>query len=391
MPHNILPLIQDTQTLAAFCTRLKAEPFITLDTEFIREKTYFPQLCLVQLAGTEEAAAIDPLTAGIDLQPLYELLADASVLKVLHAARQDLEIFYYAMGSVPTPLFDTQIAAQAAGFGESVSYAELAQRLTDARIDKASRFTDWAKRPLSDKQLSYAIGDVTHLHAAYIKLLAILEKQDRLDWVEEEMQAITEPSLYQASPETAWQRIRMGRMKPKQLAVLQALAQWREEEAIRRDVPRARLCRDEALVEMANSMPQTLEAMQTIRGLERINKTLLGTLAGVVAATLKTPPEDWPEQKERPKPSAEAQAMMELLTLLLKIIAAREGVVPRLIAGKDDLSALAEGERDLSVMRGWRHRVFGHYVDALIEGRLSLGYDATKGRIEITETPAPLA
>ncbi len=260
-------LITDTATLAAFCERLSHENFITFDTEFIREKTYWPQLCLVQLSGAQEAAAIDPLAEGLDLQPLYHLLVNAKVLKVLHAARQDMEIFHQAMqGKLPTPVFDTQIAAQVAGLGESVGYEALVKQLLGKTLDKSQRYTDWARRPLTEAQIEYALGDVIYLHEAYRKLVARLEKHGRMGWIAEEMAELANPGIYLVQPEDAWQRIKMRASHPRQLGRLKALARWREALAQAEDVPRIRIIRDEVLVEMAVNLPKEEAEMERVRG-----------------------------------------------------------------------------------------------------------------------------
>ena len=264
-----MTVITDTATLADFCRRLSAEAFVTVDTEFMRDRTYWPDLCLVQLAGSEAAAAVDPMADGISLEPLFELLANPQVLKVFHAARQDLEIFYQLAGRLPAPLFDSQVAAMVCGFGDAVSYETLASRLAGARIDKSFRFTDWSKRPLSDRQLTYALGDVTHLRAIYQKLSKRLHSTGRERWVDEEMAVLTDPATYRLDPETAWVRLKPRSGSPKFLNVLKAVAAWRETEAQRRNLPRNRLVRDEALLEIAAQAPSTVAELARTRSLSR--------------------------------------------------------------------------------------------------------------------------
>ncbi|HSV29168.1 MAG TPA: ribonuclease D, partial [Candidatus Omnitrophota bacterium] len=262
-----MPMIADTASLAEFCQRLASAPYVTVDTEFMREKTYYPQLCLVQIGGPDDAKAIDPLAPGIDLEPLFELLRNPKVLKVFHAARQDVEIFLHMMGSVPAPLFDTQVAAMVCGFGDAVSYENLASQLARARIDKSMRFTDWALRPLTEKQVQYALGDVTHLRVAYEKLVKKLEKNGRIEWLAEEMAELTTPETYRVNPENAWKRLKPRSSSPKFLAVLKELAAWREREAQERDIPRQRIVRDENLMEIAAHHPTSVEELSRTRGL----------------------------------------------------------------------------------------------------------------------------
>src|SRR5271168_31102 len=298
-----MTVITDSSTLADFCGRLNTEVFVTVDTEFMRDRTYWPDLCLVQIAGTEAAAAIDPMAEGIDLAPMFELLANPQVLKVFHAARQDLEIFFLQGGRLPAPIFDSQVAAMVCGFGDSVSYETLAARLAGARIDKSFRFTDWSKRPLSDRQLTYALGDVTHLRLIYEKLSKRLHASGRERWVDEEMAVLTDPATYRLDPETAWMRLKPRSGSPKFLNVLKAVAAWRETEAQRRNLPRNRLVRDEALLEIAAQAPGNVADLSRTRTLSR------GTAEGVVgeallaavARGLATPLDQAPKLADRPE------------------------------------------------------------------------------------------
>jgi ribonuclease D len=371
-----MPLIRDNAVLAALCDRLSGEEFVTVDTEFIRERTYYPQLCLVQLAGESEAAAIDALAPNLDLQPLYRLLSNARVLKVLHAARQDIEIFLLGSGEMPHPLFDTQIAAMVCGFGEQASYETLAQALAGARIDKSARFSDWSLRPLSERQVAYALSDVTHLRAVYRKLRARLDRTGRLHWVESEMRALTDPTLYRIDPREVWRRLRLRSPRPRTLAVLRELAEWRERAAQQRDIPRGRMLRDEALLEIAAHHPRNTDELARTRGLaESLAHGKVGQeILAAVARGMAVPEADCPQVEERPDPGNVNGAVTELLRVLLKMTADAHGVAPRLIAGANDLDRIAaQGERaDVPALDGWRREIFGNDALALCQGRLAL-------------------
>src|SRR5688572_10062958 len=368
-------IITDTAALAAFCERLCNAPFITVDTEFLRESTFWAQLCLVQMAGPDEAAIIDPLAPGMDLAPFYAVMADESVTKVFHAARQDIEIFVKQAGAVPKPLFDTQVAAMVCGYGDQVSYDQLVYRITAKQIDKTSRFTDWSRRPLSAKQLAYAIADVTYLREVYLSLSAQLEEQGRTEWVAEEMAVLADVETYRTDPEEAWQRLKMRVKKPRQLAILQALAAWREREAQERDVPRGRVLKDEAIYEIALQQPhdpESLARLRTIpRGFER-SSTARSILATVDEA-LAIPETALPRiPRQRPAPE-HASAAAELLKVLLKMVAEENGVAARIIANTDDLERLAADDcADVPALRGWRRHLFGEQAMALKRGDLAL-------------------
>src|SRR5262245_61006528 len=262
-------LITTTHALAEACTRLADHPFVTIDTEFLRESTYFPVLCVIQMASTEEAVVVDALATGVDLEPFFQLMANERVLKVFHAGRQDIEIIWHRAGLIPHPVFDTQIAAMVLGYGDSISYEQLVQRITGDHLDKSHRFTDWSRRPLSKGQSAYAISDVTHLRDVYLALSADLARRGRTEWVNEEMEVLTSPETYRAEPETAWQRIRTRARKPKELAILMELAAWREREAQNRDVPRGRVLKDDALADIAVQAPTTMEKLAALRSLPR--------------------------------------------------------------------------------------------------------------------------
>ncbi|MFA6279639.1 MAG: ribonuclease D [Bdellovibrionales bacterium] len=371
-----MSLITTTEALASFCASLSGCPYVTIDTEFMRERTYYSKLCLVQLSGgADKTAAIDPLAEGIDLKPLYDLLDDPSILKVFHAARQDIEIFVQATGRVPTPIFDTQVAAMVCGFGDSISYETLAATLADAKVDKSSRFTDWAQRPLSDKQIVYALGDVTHLRIVYEKLAAMLTASKRSDWVREEMAILNDPSTYTVKPQDAWKRLKSRLDKPRKLAVLREVAAWREQEAQSANLPRSRILKDEQVVDIATHAPETPAALARLRGLPnglaegRYGAAILKAIAHANALPL----EDCPHaEKKRGMPNG-ASAILELLKVLLRGISDEAGVAAKLIASTDDLERLAsEEEPNIKTLQGWRHTVYGETALALKRGKLAL-------------------
>jgi ribonuclease D len=368
-------MIQDSAALAALCASLAQEAYVTVDTEFIRDKTYWPQLCLVQVAGTSVAAAIDPLAEGIDLTPLFELMANPAILKVFHAARQDLEIFYNLTGTVPTPLWDSQVAAMVCGFGESASYETLAGKLANARIDKSSRFTDWSQRPLTEKQLSYALSDVTHLRVIYDKLAKRIEKAGRESWVQEEMAILTDPKTYQLDPETAWQRLRPRTGNRRFLAILKELAAWREAEAQRKNIPRQRLLKDEALLEAAANAPRSLADLGRMRALSKgMTEGSVGQaiLAAVERGTA-IPEADCPTLPEKPDVSGGRAALIELLKVLLKAKCDSNDVAQKLVANSADIETLAmEDTPDIHALTGWRREVFGEDALALKRGEVAL-------------------
>jgi ribonuclease D len=374
-------LITDTQALAALCERLAAETFVTVDTEFMREKTYWPELCVVQLAGLNDVAVVDALAPGLDLAPLGALLANPAVTKVFHAARQDVEIFLQLFGAVPVPLFDTQVAAMVAGFGDQVGYDSLVGALTGGHIDKAHRFSDWSARPLSPAQVNYAAADVTYLRGVYERLSARLEKEGRLAWVGEEMAALADPATYRPDPETIWERLRPRTTNRRMLGALRAVAAWREREAQRINIPRQRLVRDESLLELAATMPDSAESLARIRGISRgfaegaTGQGLLAALAQAAALPEEAMP-DVRGQREGAKPSP---ALIALLKVLLAAKAEQHDVAPRLLASSEDLDRLASEESpDIAVLHGWRSQVFGEDAQALKAGRIALGVDGKR-------------
>lgn len=378
-------LITDSTALAAFCGQLSNDSFVALDTEFIRETTYYPKLCLLQLAGSSAAAAVDPLAPNIDLAPLYELLINPKVLKVLHAGRQDLEIFHLRLNRLPAPLFDTQIGAQALGLGEAISYSDAVREFAGATIDKGARFTDWARRPLTDRQLVYALADVTHLRTVYTKMVEKLEKCSRSAWVADEMRVLEDVSIYTSPPEDAWKRLKHGNLPPKQLAALRGITAWRETEAMRKDVPRGRIIRDEMLVELARQLPESVEEITQMRGMERYPRGVCESLLKAMQAALATSPDDWPRLARRNSLSPQAADLAEMLTLLLKLVSRKEAVLPRMIATREELEQLAGGERDIRPLSGWRYTLFGRHAERLVAGELGLRFDPVRQAIALDE------
>ena len=371
-----MTLISTTSDLEAVMARLRQEPYITIDTEFMRERTYWAKLCLVQLAGKSEAVEVDTLAPGIDLQPLLDLLADTSVLKVFHACRQDLEIFQRLMnGSLPEPIFDTQIAAMVCGFGEEVAYETLVNRLAKAKLDKSSRFTDWSRRPLSQAQLAYALGDVTHLRVIYEKLRRRIEEAGRLGWVEEETRYLTNPDLYVTKPEDAWQRLKVRSREPRFIALVQHLAAWRERKAQTRDLPRNRVIRDDLLMELAAQRPRNQDAL---RKLDRINldKESMREVVAVVEAVFQIPEAELPRLPEPKPPVRGLGPTVDLLRVLLKQCADESDVAQRLIATSAELEALAQDDAaDIPALHGWRRELFGAQALELKAGRIALALE----------------
>jgi ribonuclease D len=377
-------VITDTDALTALCQRLASEEFVTVDTEFMRERTYYPELCLVQLAGETEVAVVDTVSDRLDIAPLGELLANPAVTKVFHAARQDVEIFVQRFGTVPTPMFDTQVAAMVAGFGDQVGYDSLVSGLTGGSIDKAHRFSDWAARPLSPAQITYAAADVTWLRLVYRRLQARLEQEGRLSWVAEEMAILNNPNTYRTDPETAWERLKLRGNNRRFLALVQRLAAWREQEAQRINIPRQRLLKDETLMEIAAIAPANPEALGRARGISRgfAEGRTGSSLLEAVAATVALPDASLPvvpRQREAARPSA---ALVQLLKVLLTARCEENQVAPRLIASSDDIDRIAsEDDPDVPALHGWRRTVFGDDAIALREGRVALGVDSRRIRL----------
>ncbi len=385
-----MDVITTTSGLQALCEKLSGSDYVTVDTEFLREQTFWPQLCLIQLAGPDAEAVIDPLHPGIDLAPFYRLMADPGIVKVFHAARQDIEIVYTKANLVPAPVFDTQVAAMVCGFGESISYVNLVKRISGADIDKSSRFTDWSRRPLSEKQLVYALGDVTHLRDVYRALKSELDASGRTEWLTEEMSTLTNPETYDTNPDKAWQRLKLRVKNKKSLAVLVELAAWRETQAQDQDVPRGRILRDDALYDIANQMPKTPEELGQLRtlsdGFGRSQRAK--DIIDVVKAGLARDPRSLPKLERSEALSAEATATLELLKVLLKSAAAEHRVAPRMIADSDALEALAtEAEPDIPTLQGWRRNLFGEDALRLKRGELAL----TLVNGEVRAVPSPKA
>jgi ribonuclease D len=377
-------LIETTDELDALCTRLAREDHVTVDTEFMRERTYWPELCVLQLAGGEEVAVVDAEAPGIDLAPLGRLLADPGVVKVFHAARQDIEIFVLKFGAVPIPLFDTQIAAMVAGFGEQVGYDALVSALAGGHIDKAHRFSDWSARPLSAAQIAYAAADVTFLRVVYEKLRERLERDGRLEWVAEEMAALANPATYRADPETAWERLRVRSTNRRLLGMVRALAAWREREAQRVNIPRQRLLKDETLLEIAATAPRTPEALTRARGITRgfAEGRTGAALLAVIAEAAATAEADLPEAPRGREAARPSPALVALLKVLLAAKCEQHHVAPRLVAGAEDIDRLAVGEDDgLPALHGWRREVFGEDALALRDGRIALGVSGKRVRL----------
>jgi ribonuclease D len=370
-----MTMISDNAALTALCDRLAAEKYITVDTEFMRDKTFWPILCLVQLAGGDEAVAIDPLAPGIDLAPLLALMANERVLKVFHAARQDIEIFFHMGGTVPHPLFDTQVAAMVCGFGDSVSYETLAGKLAGARIDKSSRFTDWAHRPLTDRQVEYALADVTHLRRVYEKLRASLERSGRGPWLDEEMEILTDPAIYRLDPAEAWRRFKPRSGNRRFLAVLRELAAWRETAAQQRDLPRSRIIRDESILEIAAHAPTSVAELSRSRGLGKgITEGKFGAeILAAIGRALALPESAYPELQPRHEPPPGIGALVDLLRVLLKHRCEENDVAQKLVANSDDLEMIAADDAaPVRALTGWRYDLFGRDALDLKHGRIAL-------------------
>ena len=371
-----MTVIATTEELADVCQRLAQHPFVTVDTEFLRETTFWPKLCVLQLASDEDAVVVDALAPGMDLTPFLTLMDDPDVVKVFHAARQDLEIVWKMAGRLPAPLFDTQVAAMVCGFGDQVSYSELAQSLCRVSIDKSSRFTDWARRPLSQAQITYALADVTHLRDVYRALVKKLESSGRTNWLADEMRTLTSSSTYEQHPENAWERFRTKVRRPRDLAVLMEIAAWRESEAQTRDVPRSRILKDDALLEVATAAPKSLDALGDLRAVPRgMDKSRLGMdMLAAVERGLARDPKSLPRiERDRRNNGGGNGATVELLKVLLKQIADAQGVAPKLIANVDDLEAIANGDQQgVPALHGWRRELFGAKAIDLKNGRLAL-------------------
>jgi ribonuclease D len=377
--------ITTTSELAAVCRRMAAHPFVTVDTEFLRETTYYPLLCVAQMASAEEAVVVDALAPGIDLTSFFSLMADANVLKVFHAARQDIEIVWHRAKLIPHPLFDTQVAAMVLGYGDSISYDQLVQRITGDSLDKSHRFTDWTRRPLSEAQLSYAISDVTHLRDVYLALVEDLERRGRVDWVQEEMRVLTSADTYRMEPANAWLRLKTRVRKPKELAVLIEVAAWREGEAQARDVPRSRVLKDDVIADIAVHAPTTAEKLKSLRSVPRgFDRSRWGeAIIQAVERGLQRDVKTLPRPARQPAP-ANGTAVVELLKVLLRMISERHHVAAKVIATVDDLERIAADDAaDVPALTGWRRELFGEKALALKRGDLALAIE--KGKVAAIE------
>jgi len=387
-----MTLISRTDELKEACAKLGRAPFIAVDTEFMREQTFWPKLCLVQIAADGKEVLIDSQAPALDLTPLFDLMVNEKVVKVFHSARQDIEIVHHLAGVIPHPIFDTQVAAMVCGFGEAVSYSMLVKRLLNRNLDKTSRFTDWSRRPLSERQLTYALGDVIYLRDLYPKLKAQLDQSERASWLTEEMAVLTDPATYELHPEQAWKRLKMRIKTPKALAVLMELAAWREREAQTQDVPRARILKDEALYDIASQTPRSQDDLGSLRTLHNgfarssRGRAVLEAVSRGLERDPKTIP---PIERGEPMPP-EAQAVVDLLRVLLKATAGRHGVAPKLIATSDELEEVARSDdMDVPVLRGWRKKLFGDAALALKRGELALAIKDGEVTVIGPEGPAP--
>jgi ribonuclease D len=379
-------MVETAAELSALLAEFEGTPYLALDTEFMRDQTYWPKLCLMQVASPKTAAIIDPLAPGMDLAPFYELLKSPAIVKVFHAARQDIEIFWHQGGIIPDPLFDTQIAAMVCGFGDAASYETLARRIAHVEIDKSARFTDWAHRPLTTRQLEYALADVTHLRVIYQALDKELKQKHREAWVAEEIAALKDSDLYALDPKNAWKRLKPRTNSKKFLATLAAVAEWREIEAQTRDIPRGRVLKDEVLSEIAAHPPETVEALERIRAVpkgfaaSRMGKSLMDA----IAAGRNAPPPDNPHADFNRRKREPSQSSIDLLKTLLRLRAEDAKVAPRLIANAEDIEKLAAHEDDgVPALHGWRAEVFGKDALALREGKLAIALE--KGEAVIVE------
>ena len=375
-----MDLITENHLLEQFCERVSRSDFITVDTEFIREKTYWPELCLIQLGAPKETAIIDPLAKNLDLSPFFALMENSNLLKVFHAARQDLEIFFHLMGNLPSPIFDTQIFAMVCGFGDSVGYETLANKLAQKSIDKTMQFSDWKKRPLSEKQLSYALADVTHLRVVYENLITALKKNGRTNWVKEEMDTLNSIELYKPDPRSVWKRLKIRNPNPRFLAILREVAAWREKEAQRKNKPRNWILKDMAITEIALQKPTNIEDLHGLRGVNsnQINGSAGKEILEAVQKGIYTPDEKCPVAKKPSNKKPKIGAISDLLKVLLKLKSETYGVAQKLIASTEEINEIAiNDEAEVSAVRGWRRQVFGADAIALKRGQLAL---TTKGR-----------
>lgn len=381
-----MKIIKDTSALIKFCKKIKDYEFVTIDLEFLRDKTYWSQLCLIQVGTEDFHSCIDPLDDNIDLSAFFKVLKDESIVKVFHASRQDIEILYKMTGFLPSPLFDTQVAAMVCGFGESVSYQNLVSQLTKNDIDKSMRFSDWSKRPLSDKQIDYALSDVIHLVDVYKSLCQILEESGRKNWLDEEMKHVMDEKIYQFEPQEAWQKIKHRTKDRAFLNVLREVCAWREMEAQRKDIVRRRIISDDCLLDIAASKPKNMDELSNVRGIN--NNILSGRYANSILEAVKTalarPKEEYPKIKKKKNLGNNVKSLIELLKLLLKIKSNEESVVPKIIANEEDIEAIANFDDENSkALKGWRYDIFGQYAIKLREGDLKISFNPETRKINI--------
>ena len=383
-------IITTSTELQNLCHQLAASPFVTLDTEFIREKTYYPVLCLIQIAGPDIAACIDPLAPDLDLQPLFDLLQNPSVVKVFHAAHQDVEIFYHLTGKIPTPLFDTQLAAMVCGYSQLVSYQQLVQDITGIALDKSMRITDWSRRPLTDSQIEYALHDVTHLRDVYLALDKQLKENNRLSWLAEEITVQNDPTTYDSDDDEVWRRIKIPFKRPLQTHVFARLCAWRERKAKTLDRPRKFIIKDEALVELAAVMPKTAIEMDACRNVSKgFGKSAFGKeILAVIESALNDPADKYPKNWIKPKSlTATQHILVDLYHLLLDLVCDNLNVAPRIIASTEELQELARGNNDVPCMKGWRREVFGERLILFKQGRIVFAYNPQTHRPEVIDRP----
>jgi ribonuclease D len=381
-----MSLITSSEDLAHACARFARHPFVTVDTEFLRETTFWPKVCVIQIASDEEAIAVDALAEDLDLGPFFELMRNEAVVKVFHAARQDIEIVWNLAKTIPAPLFDTQVAAMVCGFGDQVSYGELVQSICRVPVDKSSRFTDWSRRPLSEAQIAYALADVTHLRDVYRALLAKLEKTSRVEWLVDEMKGLTSPATYEQHPDNAWERFRHRARKPRDLAVLMEVAAWREHEAQSKDVPRSRILKDDVMLEVALAAPRTSDALANLRAFPRgMERSRAGAeILAAIERGLARDPASLPRIERDRRPGASTGATVELLKVLLRQVSEKHGVAAKMIATVDDLEAIATDDKaDVAALRGWRREIFGVKALELKRGKLALTVE--RGRVVTLE------
>lgn len=382
-----MTLITDSQQLKTLCEELKNEEYITVDTEFLRDKSYYPKLCLIQIASEKTAFAIDPLAEGINLEPLFEIFADTNIVKVFHSARQDIEIIINMAGKVPQPLFDTQVAAMVCGFGASASYAMLVSEIANKNIDKSSRFTDWSRRPLSEAQLEYAISDVTHLRDVYKALKRDVEENNRESWLKEEMAGLVNPDNYIVNVETVWEKLKPKGASRRFLGVLKELAKWRELTAQKLNRPKGHIVKDAALLELAAIAPASIDALRAVRGLGSMKKNIEDEILEAISRGRNTPENELPERKKHVKKNNTNEAFAELLRVLLKACCEGGNVAEKLVASGDELKLIASGGgEDSHIFHGWRYDLFGKYIKPLQEGKVALC--VKDGRVEILELEA---